>query len=81
MVHGYRYGEDGRRDPRRTQEVWDGFMDLVERGGIEPVLYKEEYDGLGTVGRALEDVRTHKTWGRAVVTIDGNAERELKARL
>jgi len=56
-------------------------MDLVERGGIEPVLYKEEYDGLGTVGRALEDVRTHKTWGRAVVTIDGNAERELKARL
>jgi hypothetical protein len=81
MVHGYRYGEDGRRDARRTQEVWDGFMVLVERGGIDPVLYKEEYNGLEMMAHALEDVRTHKTWGRAVVTVNGTAEGELKARL
>jgi hypothetical protein len=80
MVHGYRYGEDGRREPGRTQEVWDGFMKLVDQGGIEPIMYKAKYDGLDSVGRALEDVRMHRTWGRAVVTIDSTAG-ERKARL
>jgi hypothetical protein len=81
MVHGYRYGEDGRREPGRKQEVWDGFMELVNQGGIEPVLYKARYDGLDSVGHALENVRMHRTWGRAVVTIDGNTAGERKARL
>ncbi|KAF2682999.1 zeta-crystallin [Lentithecium fluviatile CBS 122367] len=81
MVHGYRYGEDGRRDPSRTQEVWDGFMKLVEEGGIKPVPYKEGYNGLEEVGSALEDVKLHRTWGRAVLTIDGTAEAAQKARL
>lgn len=46
-------------------------MKLVEEGDIKPVLYKENYSGLEAVGRALEDVKTHKTWGRAVLTIGG----------
>jgi NADPH:quinone reductase-like Zn-dependent oxidoreductase len=76
MVHGYRFGEDGRHDPQRTKDVWDGFMKLVEQGKIQPVIYKEMYRGLESVSKALEDAQSHKAWGRAVLRIDEKAEQE-----
>ncbi|KAI4617503.1 hypothetical protein J4E80_005706 [Alternaria sp. BMP 0032] len=78
-----RFGEDGRRDPQRTQDVWDGFMKLVEDGKIRPVIYKEDYWGLEAVSRALEDVRERKAWGRAVIRACEVEEdkTEQKARL
>ena len=83
MIHGYRFGEDGRRDPQRTKHVWDGFMRLVEGGKIEPVIYQEDYMGLESVPKALEDAKTHKAWGRAVLRINEEAEKATmgKARL
>lgn len=68
-VHGYRFGEDGRRDPHMTKDIWHGFSRLVDAGGIRPVVYKENYYGLEAVGRALEDVKARKPWGRTVVRI------------
>jgi hypothetical protein len=58
--------------------VWDGFVRLIDTGSIRPVVYREEYGGLEAVGRALEDVKAHKTWGRAVVRV---CEHEDRARL
>ncbi|KAH3982841.1 hypothetical protein HBH51_035310 [Parastagonospora nodorum] len=83
MVHGYRFGEDGRHDPRRTKDVWEAFMKMVDQGKIKPVIYKEDYRGLESVSRALEDAKTHKAWGRAILRINEGAEEELnsKARL
>ncbi|KAI8937832.1 hypothetical protein NX059_005525 [Plenodomus lindquistii] len=75
MVHGYRFGEDGRRDPQRTEDVWEGFMKLVDAGKIQPVNYKEMYLGLEAVPRALDDAKEHRAWGRAVLTINIDAER------
>jgi NADPH:quinone reductase-like Zn-dependent oxidoreductase len=79
-VYGYRFGEDGRKDPQRTKEVWDGFMRLVEEGKVKPVVYREVYRGLEGVGRALEDMKMRKTWGRAVLRIGEDVE-DAKARL
>lgn len=69
-VHGYRFGEDGRRDPQRTEDVWNAFMKLVDRNKIKPVIYRENYVGLESVPKALEDAKTHKAWGRAVLRIN-----------
>ncbi|USP82615.1 Quinone oxidoreductase-like protein 2 -like protein [Curvularia clavata] len=77
-VHGYRFGEDGRRDPQRTKGIWSGFLRLVEGGSIRPVVYKENYGGLDAVSKALQDVKAHKTWGRAVVRI---CEQENRPKL
>ncbi|KAJ4303699.1 transcription elongation factor spt5 [Kalmusia sp. IMI 367209] len=79
-VHGYRYGEDGRRDPKRTEEVWNGFMKLVSQGAIKPVTFsKGGYQGLSSIPRALEDVKENKTWGRVVVEeIDVDDSRKAK---
>lgn len=81
MVHGYRFGEDGRHDPQRTKDVWEGFMKLVENGKIRPVIYKEEYKGLESVARAMEDAKTHKAWGRAVLRIGEGSESGAKPKL
>lgn len=78
MVHGYRFGEDGRHDPQRTKDVWDGFMKLVQEGKIQPLIYKESYRGLQSITTAMEDARTHKTWGRAVLTIDEAVDAERR---
>ena len=72
-----RFGEDGRRDPQRTKDVWDGFMKLVDEGKIQPVIFKEDYRGLKAVPRALQDAKEHKAWGRAVLRINEDAEREV----
>lgn len=55
-------------------------MGLVDGGKIRPVIYKEKYNGLEAMSKALEDAKNHKAWGRAVLTIDENAERGLEQR-
>ncbi|CAI6336841.1 unnamed protein product [Periconia digitata] len=77
-IHGYRFGEDGRQDPKRVTYAWEGFMQLVDSGKISPVAYKETYRGLENVARALEDVREHRAWGRAVVDIGGFMKNNVK---
>ncbi|KAF2007384.1 hypothetical protein P154DRAFT_550441 [Amniculicola lignicola CBS 123094] len=77
-VHGYRFGEDGRRFPEHTQTVWDGFMEMVKDGKIQPVIYGEEYRGLNSVPRAMKDLNAHKVWGRAILRINEAEEQELQ---
>lgn len=72
-----RFGEDGRHNPQRTKDVWDGFMSLVDSRKIQPIIYKE-YRGLESVPEALEDAKNHKAWGRAVLKINEDAENELQ---
>lgn len=56
-------------------------MKFVNDGGIKPVIYREKYVGLESIPRAMEDLKARKTWGRAIVTIDGQGEIEGKAKL
>ena len=76
-----RFGEDGRYDPQRTVDVWNGFMTMVEAGTIKPVIYREEYRGLEAVRGALNDLMTHKVWGRAILRINEEDEAGQKAKL
>ncbi|ORY19701.1 zeta-crystallin [Clohesyomyces aquaticus] len=80
-VYGYRFGEDGRRFPERTKQVWDGFMKMVDQGKIKPVIYKKKYEGLRDVSEALLDLKERRTWGRAIVTINGHGETEVAPKL
>lgn len=55
-------------------------MELVEAGKIRPVIYKGVYRGLESVEKALEALRTHRAWGRAVLRIS-EEEDEERAKL
>ncbi|KAG9202049.1 hypothetical protein G6514_004717 [Epicoccum nigrum] len=75
-----RFGEDGRHDPQRTKDVWDGFMQLVDGRSIKPVIYDAEYRGLEAMSRALEDAKEHRAWGRAVLRINEEAEEAVRKK-
>ena len=64
-----RFGEHRRRNPGEVAKIWADFDQMVERGAIKPVVYKEQYRNLESIVTALEDMESRKVWGRAVVTI------------
>ena len=74
---GYRFGENGRRFPNEVEEIWDGWMRMLVEKKLEPVIYGK-YDGLRSVGRALEDLAQRKVYGKVVVSVTPDEE---KARL
>jgi NADPH2:quinone reductase len=74
---GYRFGENGRRFPNELEEIWDGWMRLLVEKKLEPLIYGR-YDGLESVGRALDDLAQRKVYGKVVVSVIPDDE---KARL
>jgi NADPH2:quinone reductase len=74
---GYRFGENGRRFPEELEQVWDGWMRMLVEGNLKPLIYGR-YDGLKSVGRALEDLAQRKVYGKVVVSVIPDEE---KARL
>lgn len=67
-VIGYRFGESGRRFPTRLEEIWDGYLKLLESGKVKPLLYGQ-YRGLEDVGRALGNLADRKVYGKVVVNV------------
>jgi len=74
---GYRFGENGRRFPNELEEIWDGWMKILVEKNLKPLIYGR-YDGLESVGRALEDLAQRKVYGKVVVSVTPDEE---KARL
>jgi len=74
---GYRFGENSRRFPQELEKIWDGWMNMLVQGKLEPLMYGR-YDGLESVGRALKDLAQRKVYGKVVVSVTPDEE---KARL
>jgi len=56
-------------------------MKFVKDGSVKPVIYKEKCVGLESIPRAMEDRKARKTWGRAIVRIDGQGDIKGKTKL
>lgn len=79
-VLGYRFGEHGRRNPEAVGKIWREFDDMVTDGSIKAVVYDKAYKGLDDIPQALQDLARREVWGRAVITIAEEDEKE-KSRL
>ncbi|KAK4507909.1 hypothetical protein PRZ48_001644 [Zasmidium cellare] len=67
-VVGYRFGESGRRYPETLEQIWQGYLSMLETGRLRPLSYGK-YEGLKDVGRALKDLQDRKVYGKIVVKI------------
>ena len=67
-VIGYRFGESGRRYPDMLEEIWKGYLELLESGRVKPMLYGQ-YNSLDDMGRALSDLHHRKVHGKIVVKV------------
>lgn len=67
-VIGYRFGESGRRYPQMLEDIWKGFLEMLESGRVKPILYGH-YRSLDDMGRALSDLQHRKVFGKIVVQV------------
>lgn len=67
-VVGYRFGESGRRYPKTLEEIWRGYLTMLETGKLQPMLYGK-YEGLEDVGRALKDLEDRRVYGKIVIKV------------
>jgi NADPH2:quinone reductase len=55
---------------------------LIDEGKLKPIVYDEEsFEGLESVGKALQKLGSRGTWGKVVVDIKPDAAAKAKARL
>jgi NADPH:quinone reductase len=60
--------------------VWEGIYKLIEEGGLKPIVYDEEkFEGLESVGKALQKLGSRGTWGKVIVDVKSDAH--MKAKL
>lgn len=73
-IIGFRFGEFGRRSPRRLEAVSRDFLRMVKTGKLKPLLYGS-YHGIGDISRALKDLEDRKVYGKVVVTMSSDVEK------
>ena len=71
---GYRFGESGRRYPKMLEEIWSGYLGMLQDGRLKAITYGQ-YEGLEDIGRALQDLANRKVYGKIVVKIADAQER------
>lgn len=76
-VTGYRFGESGRRNPEMLEDIWKGYLGMMENGMLKPILHGS-YRGLEDVGRALGDLEARKVYGKIVVKVSDLEEEKPK---
>ncbi|KXT06124.1 hypothetical protein AC578_1380 [Pseudocercospora eumusae] len=67
-VIGYRFGESGRRYPKMLEQIWKGYLEMLETGRLKAMIYGR-YEGLEDIGRALQDLHDRKVYGKIVVKV------------
>ncbi|EEP80007.1 predicted protein [Uncinocarpus reesii 1704] len=69
VIIGYRYGDTDRRDPKESEQVWAGLMEMIDSGAIKPVVYPRKYHGLDAVKVAMEDLQARRIYGKAIIYV------------
>lgn len=72
-ITGYRFGESGRRYPKLLEEIWAGYLGMMQTGQLKPLIYGR-YQGLEDVGRGLKDLADRKVYGKIVVKVSEEGE-------
>lgn len=72
-ITGYRFGESGRRYPNLLEEIWSGYLGMLQNGELQPLIYGQ-YQGLEDIGRALKDLGDRKVYGKIVVKVSEGGE-------
>lgn len=73
-IHGYRFGESGRRSPQTLEKIWEGYLEMLRSGRLKPRLYGD-YGSLDEVGRALGDLASRRVFGKLVVRVTKTEDR------
>jgi NADPH:quinone reductase-like Zn-dependent oxidoreductase len=63
------------QEPEKCKQMWAEVYAQLESGAYTPVVYSV-VPGLANVGRAMGMLQNREVWGKVVVGLGGEAERE-----
>ncbi|KAG0066617.1 hypothetical protein BGZ90_001334 [Linnemannia elongata] len=77
-VVGVHWGAYSKHDMATIAQVWTELLDLFAKEKLVPVVYDKIYQGLDSVKTGLNDLAARKTFGKAIVAINGIAPSHSK---
>jgi NADPH2:quinone reductase len=59
--------------------VWEGIYKLIDEGKLKSIVYDDEkFEGLESVGKALQKLGSRGTWGKVIVDVKSDANSKNK---
>jgi len=59
--------------------VWEGIYKLIDEGKLKSIVYDDEkFEGLESVGKALQKLGSRGTWGKVIVDVKSDANSKHK---
>jgi NADPH2:quinone reductase len=59
--------------------VWEGIYKLINEGKLKSIVYDDEkFEGLESVGKALQKLGSRGTWGKVIVDVKSDANSKNK---
>jgi NADPH2:quinone reductase len=59
--------------------VWEGIYKLIDEGKLKSIVYDDEkFEGLESVGKALQKLGSRGTWGKVIVDVKSDANSKSK---
>lgn len=80
-ITGIFYGGWTKKEPEIVPAVWAGLLHMIAQGRLRPVVFHQVFQGLESLPAALGALATRKTWGKAVLRVQGSSKSEREAKL
>ena len=59
--------------------MWEGIYKLIDEGKLKSIVYDDEkFEGLESVGKALQKLGSRGTWGKVIVDVKSDANSKNK---
>ena len=77
-LSGVFWGRYATDEPETVVEIWKDLLELMEEGKFKPTIYTEEkFEGLGSLPKAFDLMRTGKAWGKIAVSVEDEGRSKL----
>ena len=77
-LSGIFWGRYATDEPETVVTIWEELLKLMEDGRFRPTIYTEEtFEGLASLPRAFDLMRTGKAWGKIAVSVEAEGRSRL----
>jgi len=74
-IVGLHWGMYAKKEIPTIAKVWDGIFEMIAAGKFKGITFTDQkFVGLESVPRALEALGARETWGKVVVSLEGEGD-------
>ena len=76
-VIGYRYGEGIRQGLDDVDDIWNGYLDMLNTNTIKAVVHEKIYRGIESIPMALQDMEDGIARGKALINVQKGQQAKI----